>query len=359
MDRAGGGAAALGSRDGAPAPARVAHAQVAGLGEGPPARRAAPLERAGEGALEAPHPRERRRAHRVPARADHGAAARAHAAAGDPHQLPPARRRGAVVVDPGSPWPEEQAVLRETLDKLARKAARRWASCSRTTTWITLGGATVLGLPIAATRETAERLDFAVRLPRRGRRALRGGPPRLARAAPARPHPRHLRRLRRAAARWSRRPAAGVGTVIVDPPEGDMKDYPASLDRLLGEKPGRPDQATAGGAGRSIQAGRNIARTAWNGRRWCWPRCNSPRPENAGRARAFGLSRGQPGLVPARRAQPCSRTCTSSSAKAARRRATDASALVRQLPGEVQRVDVGARLVGARKRVEPRRGDRG
>jgi len=31
---------------------------------------------------------------------------------------------------------------------------------------------------------------------------------------------------------------AGVGTVIVDPPEGDMKDYLDSLDRLLGEKPG-------------------------------------------------------------------------------------------------------------------------
>jgi glyoxylase-like metal-dependent hydrolase (beta-lactamase superfamily II) len=31
---------------------------------------------------------------------------------------------------------------------------------------------------------------------------------------------------------------AGVGTVIIDPPEGDMADYLASLDRLLGEKPG-------------------------------------------------------------------------------------------------------------------------
>jgi ribonuclease/clavin/mitogillin len=31
---------------------------------------------------------------------------------------------------------------------------------------------------------------------------------------------------------------AGVGTVIIDPPEGDMKDYLASLDRLLETKPG-------------------------------------------------------------------------------------------------------------------------
>ncbi len=31
---------------------------------------------------------------------------------------------------------------------------------------------------------------------------------------------------------------AGVGTVIIDPPEGDMADYLDSLDRLLDEKPG-------------------------------------------------------------------------------------------------------------------------
>jgi glyoxylase-like metal-dependent hydrolase (beta-lactamase superfamily II) len=31
---------------------------------------------------------------------------------------------------------------------------------------------------------------------------------------------------------------AGTGTVIIDPPEGDMAAYLASLDRLLGENPG-------------------------------------------------------------------------------------------------------------------------
>ena len=31
---------------------------------------------------------------------------------------------------------------------------------------------------------------------------------------------------------------AGVGTVVIDPPEGDMKEYLASLDRLLDTKPG-------------------------------------------------------------------------------------------------------------------------
>ena len=31
---------------------------------------------------------------------------------------------------------------------------------------------------------------------------------------------------------------SGLGTVIIDPPEGDMADYLASLDRLLDQKPG-------------------------------------------------------------------------------------------------------------------------
>ena len=31
---------------------------------------------------------------------------------------------------------------------------------------------------------------------------------------------------------------AGVGTVIIDPPEGDMREYLASLDRLLSARPG-------------------------------------------------------------------------------------------------------------------------
>ena len=59
--------------------------------------------------------------------------------------LPPATHTNCLllgdaelwVVDPGSPWPEEQAVLRRRSTSWPRRAARRWGCCSRTTTSIT------------------------------------------------------------------------------------------------------------------------------------------------------------------------------------------------------------------------------
>jgi len=161
--------------------------------------------------------------------------------------LPPATHTNCLllgneelwVVDPGSPWPEEQAILRETLEKLAQEG--------RTAKGVLLthhhldhtGGAQALGLPIAATRETAAKVDFKVdQLIEDGARLEVG--PRGWRALHLPGHTRgHLCLIEEGSgAVVAGDLVAGVGTVIIDPPEGDMKAYLASLDRLLGEKPG-------------------------------------------------------------------------------------------------------------------------
>jgi endoribonuclease LACTB2 len=161
--------------------------------------------------------------------------------------LPPATHTNCLllgneelwVVDPGSPWPEEQAVLRETLDKLEQEGRRAVGVLLTHHHLDHTGGATALGLPIAATRETAERVDFAVdRIVEDGARFEVG--PRGWRALHLPGHTRgHLCLIEEGSgAVVAGDLVAGVGTVIVDPPEGDMKDYLDSLDRLLGEKPG-------------------------------------------------------------------------------------------------------------------------
>jgi ribonuclease/clavin/mitogillin len=161
--------------------------------------------------------------------------------------LPPATHTNCLllgddrlwVVDPGSPWPEEQAILRETLDKLAEEGRKAVGVLLTHHHHDHTGGAQVLGLPIAASRQTAERLDFAVdRIVEDGAR-FEVGP----RGWTALHLPGHTRghlclREEDSGAIVAGDLVAGTGTVIVDPPEGDMKDYLASLDRLLDAKPG-------------------------------------------------------------------------------------------------------------------------
>ena len=161
--------------------------------------------------------------------------------------LPPATHTNCLllgneelwVVDPGSPWPEEQAILRQTLDKLAEEGRKAVGVLLTHHHPDHTGGAQVLGLPIAATRETADRIDFKVdRLVEDGTPFEVG--PRGWRALHLPGHTRgHLCLIEQGSgAVVAGDLIAGVGTVIIDPPEGDMKDYLDSLDRLLGEKPG-------------------------------------------------------------------------------------------------------------------------
>jgi glyoxylase-like metal-dependent hydrolase (beta-lactamase superfamily II) len=143
------------------------------------------------------------------------------------------------VVDPGSPWPEEQAILRESLDKLAGEGRKAVGVLLTHHHFDHTGGARVLGLPIAATRETAEMVDFPIdRVVEDGARFEVG--PRGWRALHLPGHTRgHLCLIEEGSgAVVAGDLVAGSGTVIIDPPEGDMLDYLRSLDRLLGEKPG-------------------------------------------------------------------------------------------------------------------------
>jgi glyoxylase-like metal-dependent hydrolase (beta-lactamase superfamily II)/8-oxo-dGTP pyrophosphatase MutT (NUDIX family) len=143
------------------------------------------------------------------------------------------------VVDPGSPWPEEQRLLSETLERLAADG-RKAAGVILTHYHLDhVGGALALGLPIAATKETAARLDFKVdRIIEDGERLEAG--PRGWRMLHLPGHTRgHLCLVEeKTGAVIAGDLIAGTGTVIIDPPEGDMADYLASLDRLLEEKPG-------------------------------------------------------------------------------------------------------------------------
>src|SRR3954469_11082639 len=81
--------------------------------------------------------------------------------------LPPATHTNCLllgddelwVVDPASPWPEEQAILRETLDKLAQEGRKAKGVLLTHHHVDHIAGAQALGLPVVATRETAERVD--------------------------------------------------------------------------------------------------------------------------------------------------------------------------------------------------------
>ena len=161
--------------------------------------------------------------------------------------LPPATHTNCLllgddqlwVVDPGSPWPEEQQILRETLDRLESEGRKPVGVLLTHHHLDHVSGAQVLGLPIAATRQTAELLDFPVqRIVEDGERFEVG--PRGWRALHLPGHTRgHLCLIEEGSgAVVAGDLVAGVGTVIIDPPEGDMSDYLASLDRLLEAKPG-------------------------------------------------------------------------------------------------------------------------
>src|SRR5207245_6359245 len=96
-----------------------------------------------------------------------------------------------------------------------------------------------LRLPIAATQETAVLLDFPVDRVVRDGDALEVGP-RGWKCLHLPGHTRgHLCLLEEGSGAVAAGDlVAGMGTVVIDPPEGDMLDYLASLRRLLELRPG-------------------------------------------------------------------------------------------------------------------------
>jgi endoribonuclease LACTB2 len=165
--------------------------------------------------------------------------------------LPPATHTNCLllgdeelwVVDPGSPYPEEQETLERTLALLAEEGRKAVGILLTHHHHDHVGGAVrlsrKLGLPIAATELTRTQVDFAVdRIVRDGDRLDVG--PRGWTCLHLPGHTRgHLCLIESGSgAVVAGDLVAGVGTVVIDPPEGDMAEYFGSLHRLIELRPG-------------------------------------------------------------------------------------------------------------------------
>jgi glyoxylase-like metal-dependent hydrolase (beta-lactamase superfamily II)/8-oxo-dGTP pyrophosphatase MutT (NUDIX family) len=174
------------------------------------------------------------------------------------HTLPPASTTNcwllgqgeAVLVDPGSPVEAENERLERALAVAREQLGRRV-----TAIWLThhhpdhIGGVErlrrTLGVPVLAHPQTAARLaergmKVDGELADGQRIVLAGSPPMpvLVVHTPghARGHLCFLEEEGRAALVGDL--IAGIGTIVVDPPEGDMDDYLGSLARLAALRPG-------------------------------------------------------------------------------------------------------------------------
>ncbi len=144
-----------------------------------------------------------------------------------------------VVIDPASPYPEERARLDAYLE--ARIAAGARIECLVLTHhhYDHIQGAPHVaerfGVPIAAHPETAARVDFEVTRTLREGDTLRAGAQTLHIVHTPGHAPGHLCLIdeaTRSAAVGDM--VAGLGSILVEPTDGDMAQYLASLDRLRG-----------------------------------------------------------------------------------------------------------------------------
>jgi glyoxylase-like metal-dependent hydrolase (beta-lactamase superfamily II) len=144
-----------------------------------------------------------------------------------------------AVIDPASPWPEERAALDAVLDELAA-AGERVVEILLTHHHVDHASgarylAERLGVGVAAHAVTARLLEGRVAVSRtveEGALLRYGGAELEALFTPGHA-PGHFAFFeRRSRALVAGDMVASVGTIVVDPPEGDMRLYLASLERL-------------------------------------------------------------------------------------------------------------------------------
>ena len=148
-----------------------------------------------------------------------------------------------VVIDPASPYQEEQQELDNFIDGLLQEGRRVKEIIITHLHPDHIGGAAHLrerlGVPVAAHRLTAHRISYSVSVDRliedNDLIELQGNPGWRLRALHTQGHARgHLCFYEEiSGAIITGDLVVGIGTVVIDPPEGNMKQYFDSLRRLL------------------------------------------------------------------------------------------------------------------------------